>query len=79
MSVSCKTRAMLLLKRKQRTEYVIHESLALLLLTSGSTGGAKAVRQSYKNIQSNANSIVQYLNLKQTERAVIYMPLCYSI
>ena len=67
-----------LLKRKQRTEYVIHESLALLLLTSGSTGGAKAVRQSYKNIQSNANSIVQYLNLKQTERAVIYMPLCYT-
>ena len=38
-------------------DYNIHYDLALLLTTSGSTGSPKFVRQSYKNILSNAKSI----------------------
>lgn len=36
------------------------DDLALLLTTSGSTGSPKLVRLSYKNILSNAKSIVNY-------------------
>ena len=35
----------------------LHPDLALLLTTSGSTGSPKLVRLSYKNVQSNAESI----------------------
>ncbi len=56
----------------------IHPDLALLLSTSGSTGSPKQVKISYKNIQSNANSIVQYLQLSADERAITSLPMHYS-
>ena len=46
----------------------IYKDLALLLTTSGSTGSPKLVRQSYQNIQSNADSIAKYLHLDENER-----------
>ncbi|MBD9372991.1 AMP-binding protein [Rhizobium sp. ARZ01] len=56
----------------------LHPDLALLLLTSGSTGGAKAVRLSRANIDANAASIAQYLGLSSTDRACLVLPLHYS-
>lgn len=67
-----------LLQEQQGVCYDIYEDLALLLLTSGSTGSRKAVRQSYKNIASNAKAICQYLQITECERAVLSMPLCYT-
>lgn len=52
--------------------------LALLLTTSGSTGSPKLVRQSYRNIQSNAQSIAEYLELDETERPVSTLPMHYT-
>lgn len=63
-------------KKQDRTE--IHSDLALLLSTSGTTGSPKLVRLSYKNIQANADSIVDYLEITKDERAITTLPFHYS-
>ena len=67
-----------LLRKQYGTEYSLHPELALLLTTSGSTGSAKFVRQSYANIKANAESIVQYLELDETERSITTLPMNYT-
>src|SRR5882724_1275296 len=57
---------------------VIHPSLALLLSTSGSTGSPKFVRLTGENLQANATSIMQYLELTAAERPITYLPMAYS-
>ena len=52
--------------------------LALLLTTSGSTGSPKFVRQSYRNIRANTDSIVEYLKLTDTERPITTLPMNYT-
>lgn len=56
----------------------IYKDLALLLTTSGSTGSPKLVRQSYQNIQSNADSIAKYLHLDENERPITTLPMHYT-
>lgn len=67
-----------LLKTDFNESYTLNEDLALLLTTSGSTGSPKLVRQSYKNIEANTKSIVEYLNLDETERAITTLPMNYT-
>lgn len=57
---------------------VLHPELALLLTTSGSTGSPKLVRQSYRNIEANRDSIVQYLKLTASERPITTLPMNYT-
>ena len=54
------------------------DDLALLLTTSGSTGSPKLVRQSYRNIQSNAEAIAEYLHLDRNQRPVTTLPMNYT-
>lgn len=56
----------------------MNDDLALLLATSGSTGSPKFVRQSYTNLQSNAESISAYLELSQQERPITTLPMNYT-
>ncbi|MBQ9609866.1 MAG: AMP-binding protein [Lachnospiraceae bacterium] len=56
----------------------LFDELALLLTTSGSTGSPKLVRQSYKNLISNTEAIVEYLNISSTERAITTLPMNYT-
>ncbi|MBY5351901.1 AMP-binding protein [Rhizobium leguminosarum] len=56
----------------------LHADLALLLMTSGSSGAAKAVRLSYANLDANARSIACYLELSSADRAALILPLHYS-
>lgn len=56
----------------------IHEDLALLLSTSGSTGSPKLVKLTYNNLQSNAESIAKYLNITELERPITSLPISYS-
>ncbi|MET3520572.1 AMP-binding protein [Mesorhizobium abyssinicae] len=56
----------------------LHPDLALLLMTSGSSGAAKAVRLSYGNLEANARSIAAYLELSSDDRAALVLPLHYS-
>lgn len=55
----------------------INSNLALLLLTSGSMGGRKCVRISYKNIDANQNSIVKALEITRQDVAMIMLSICY--
>ena len=68
----------LLLKTGYQEEFDLNDELALLLTTSGSTGSPKLVRQSYANVLDNARSIVQYLELDETERPITTLPMNYT-
>jgi long-chain acyl-CoA synthetase len=59
-------------------ELEVHPELALLLSTSGSTGSPKFVRLTLKNIEANADSIMQYLQLTPRERPITSLPMAYS-
>ncbi len=67
-----------LIKNSYESSYEIFDELALLLTTSGSTGSPKFVRQSYTNILVNAKSIVEYLELDDTERPITTLPMNYT-
>jgi hypothetical protein len=56
----------------------VHPELAILLSTSGSTGSPKLVRLSARNLQANADSIVDALQITPDHRAVSTLPLTYS-
>ena len=68
----------LLLKTGYEKVYPLYNELGLLLTTSGSTGSPKFVRQSYENILDNAQSIVQYLQINETERSITTLPMNYT-
>ena len=78
MEVVCSEYDYTLLRTLYDKEYPLYGELGLLLTTSGSTGSPKFVRQSYANILSNAQSIVSYLNLDETERPVTTLPMNYT-
>jgi len=56
----------------------LHNDLALLSTTSGSTGSSKLVKLTKKNIQSNAESISDYLEISCEDRAITSLPINYS-
>ena len=56
----------------------LHPDLKLLLTTSGSTGSPKLVRLSRENLDANAASIVEYLELTDGERPITTLPMHYS-
>jgi len=55
----------------------LHDDLALLLSTSGSTGSPKLVRLSRTNLASNAAAIAEYLDIRETDRAATTLPMSY--
>lgn len=67
-----------LIKTNFKTHYSLHDDLALVQPTSGSTGSHKLVRQSYHNLKANTKAIVEYLNLDETERAITVLPMHYN-
>lgn len=67
-----------LLKTDFDGQFELYDELCLLLTTSGSTGSPKFVRQSYRNVASNAQSIVQYLQLDETEKPITTLPMNYT-
>ena len=56
----------------------LHPDLALILMTSGSTGHGKGVRLSGAALQANAAAIAAYLELQPHDRAALVLPLHYS-
>ena len=67
-----------LLRTDYPEEYALNDDLCLLLTTSGSTGSPKLVRQSYRNVESNARAIVEYLHLDDGERPITTLPMNYT-
>ncbi|MBO9574764.1 MAG: AMP-binding protein [Sphingobium sp.] len=58
--------------------HALHEDLALMLSTSGSTGAAKLVRLSRDALHANAASIADYLGLTRDDVPVTTLPIAYS-
>ena len=56
----------------------LHPDLALVLSTSGSTGNPKAVRLSYRNIETNSRAIATSIGVVDTDRAVTALPLHFG-
>lgn len=54
------------------------DSPAVVLYTSGSTGRPHGVIQTYRNVEANTRSIVEYLGLSADDRALLTLPLFYS-
>ena len=69
-------RAYVLLMTRHEARYDIHADLGVLVSTSGSTGSPKLVRQSYRGIQANTESIAEYLE-STDERPVTTLPMSY--
>ncbi len=67
-----------LIKTGFENVYEIYDEVALLLTTSGSTGSFKLVKQSYKNINANMESIAKYLNIDENERPITTLPMNYT-
>ncbi len=55
-----------------------HPDLALMLTTSGSTGGFKCVRLTAEGVHQNACAIAKYLELTRSDRALLTLPIHYS-
>lgn len=53
------------------------EAPALILYTSGSTGRPRGVVQTFRNVDANTRSIVEYLGLGPEDRALVILPLYY--
>ncbi|MDN3295848.1 AMP-binding protein [Streptomyces ficellus] len=68
-------------ERRAGSAHTLHEDLALLLSTSGSTGSPKLVRLSHDNLQANAGAIAAYLGIRADDRAVTTLPMhyCYGL
>ncbi|WP_026537214.1 AMP-binding protein [Arthrobacter sp. 9MFCol3.1] len=71
------TGQLLMDERRTGTRHELHPDLALLLSTSGSTGSPKLVRLSHANLQANAESIAEYLNIGPDDRAATTLPTSY--
>lgn len=56
----------------------LHEELALLMTTSGSTGSPKLVKLTKENILSNTYSIIEYLGMTHNDRAISTLDFNYS-
>ena len=66
------------IEQRHNDKLKLNPKLALLLSTSGSTGSPKLVRLSADNVQSNAESIAQYLRLTCNDCAITTLPMNYS-
>jgi acyl-coenzyme A synthetase/AMP-(fatty) acid ligase len=66
------------LLRTRHAPVALHDDLAILLTTSGSTGSPNLVRLSYENLAANAASIVEYLAIGPDERPITTLPMEYS-
>jgi len=67
-----------LLRTSYPIEVDLHPELGLLLTTSGSTGSPKLVRQSYRNIEANTKSIIEYLGITSSDRPITTLPMSYT-
>jgi len=62
----------------EQFSHQLHPDLALLLMTSGSTGSPTLVKLTMKNLESNANSICKSLEIDNSDKPITTLPMNYS-
>jgi len=67
-----------LIRVNQIAKHDLHDSLAILLPTSGTTGSSKMVKLSYINLDSNTKSIIKYLGINNNDKTISSLPMHYS-
>ena len=67
-----------LLKTNYPEAWPVNPALGLLITTSGSTGSAKLVRQSWENLRFNAEAIAEALEIRSSDRTITALPLQYT-
>ncbi|MDT7742127.1 MAG: hypothetical protein QOE59_1205, partial [Actinomycetota bacterium] len=69
------------LQARPESRHALHDDLALLMATSGSTGSPRLVRLSRASLEANAAAIADCLDIRPTDRAVTTLPLhyCYGL
>ena len=63
--------------RRRAGSRALHDDLAVLMSTSGSTGSPKLVRLSHANLLANAAAVADYLDIRETDRAATTLPMSY--
>jgi len=66
-----------LLLNKNNMRLKLNDELFILISTSGTTGTSKFVKQSYSNLISNTNSILDFLPIKETDITITTLPMSY--
>ena len=56
----------------------VDDTPAMILFTSGTTGGPKGVTLSHRNLAINADSVVRYLELTSADSVVSVLPFYYA-
>jgi len=59
-------------------KHKLHNDLAMMLTTSGTTGSSKYVRLSYDNIYHNTKDIVAYLGVSSRDTTITTLPMQYT-
>ena len=67
-----------LLKTNYMEHYPVHPALGLLITTSGSTGSAKFVRQSWENLRFNAETLAEILQINSSDKTITALPVQYT-
>ncbi len=67
-----------LLRTNFAGHYPVNERLGLLITTSGSTGSAKYVRQSWDSLRFNAAAIADFLDLGPSDKTITCLPPQYT-
>ena len=65
-------------EHRHQSVHALADDLAVMLTTSGSTGGVKLVQLSLTNLSANASSIAEYLHMDAHSRVLSALPLAYS-
>lgn len=57
----------------------LHQDLAMLLPTSGSTGSPKLVRHSYENLEFSASKVAVLFSMNPDDIAIAFLPMYYTM